>query len=234
MLQQPYCRAWRPGTSDRYCLDRSYASDFHDLCNEYARLENKLRNLLAHFGTSDSALKSGGKRVYALLREVRYELDHNFAQILKANRYSGRRRDWTWDDFNKLEPLLHMSEYEVSLPPCSTYPARLRPFLSWEREQPEWYRGNYRLFIAEKETYENATLEHALNMLAGLYCVLYAQFGTNLAVALRPRTRKEGEGYFTAQSIFSVKPPCFSPEEQYGFQWEAIKKKKGQCVPFFS
>ncbi len=121
---------------------------FHDLCNEYARLENKLRNLLAHFGVG-SALKAGGKGVYALLlREVRYELNIILRRFLKANRYSGRRRDWTWDDFKKLEPLLHMSEYEVSLPPAAhTLPA-CGPFLSWERGSRNG-TGNYRLYCGK-------------------------------------------------------------------------------------
>lgn len=232
MIDHPYCRVWRPGVPARYCLERDYAPDFHDLCGGYAGLENRLRVLLDREGASDAALEAGGRRVYRLLREARYELDHNLRGILRANGCPGRAGGWGWQDFTALEPLLRLSAYRVRLP-ASGRELLLRPFAGWQEGQPAWYRGEYPLLLSHRETLEGASLKKALEMLAALHCVLYAQFGENLADALRPRGKKEGSGYFTAASIFVVEPPDFPEEERYGFRWEEIKKEKGWCRPFF-
>ena len=81
--------------------------------------------------------------------------------------------------------------------------------------RPEWYR-EITGFIAEKETYENATLENALNMLAGcigFVCSVWYELGGSAA----PQNQERRRGVFTAQSIFSVKPPCFSLEDNMAF-----------------
>lgn len=233
MTDRPYCRTWRPGVPARYCLEREFAPDFHELCGQYAGLENRLRLLLDRAGASDAALRTGGRTVYHLLREARYELDHNLCGILRSNGYPGRPRDWGWRDFTALEPLLQLSAYCVRLPAAGREMV-LRPFDGWQQKQPEWYRGEYPLLLPRRETVEKARLQTAVEMVAALYCVLWAQFGENLADALRPSGKKEGSGYFTAASIFAAEPPDFPEEDRYGFRWEEIKKKKGWCRPFFA
>ncbi len=231
-MDRPYCRVWRPGTPARYCLERDYAADFHQLCGEYSGLENRLRALLDRRGASDEALQTGGWTVYRLLREARYELDHNLCGILRANGYPGRPRDWGWRDFAALEPLMRLSGYRVRLPAAGRE-LELCPFAHCQEGPPAWYRGEYPLIFPGRGAVEQATLQKALEMVAALHCVLYGQFGENLSAALRPRGAREGAGYFTASSIFVVQPPDFPEEERYGFRWEEIKKKKGWCTPFF-
>lgn len=233
MIDRPYRRVWRPGVPARYCLERAYAPDLHELCGQYTGLENRLRVLLNRGGASEAALAAGGRRVYRLLRETRYELDYNLQAILKANGYPGRARAWSWRDYTALEPLLRLSAYQIRLP-ASGRALLLRPFAGWLEGEPEWYRGEYPLLFPRRGEVEGASLNKALQMLAALHCVLYAQFGENLADALRPRGKREGSGYFTAASIFVTEPPDFPEEERYSFRWEEIKKKKGCCRPFFA
>lgn len=234
MLDRPYYRVWRPGISAQYCMDWKYAGDFHDLCHQYAGLENRLRTMLDRIGSYEESRYVEGKAVYALLREGRYELDYNLSRSLKANGYCGTERQYRWSDYVKLEPLMRLSEYKVYLPSCSGRGTPLIPFENWKSGPSVWYSGKYPLFFPDKKTCADARLDKAIDLLAGLYIVLFAQFGENLSEALRPRSKKVGEGYFTACSIFHTEPPQFEPEEQYDFDWSELKKKKDRFRSFFS
>lgn len=53
---------------------------------------------------------------------------------------------------------------------------------------------------------------------AGLRCLLYAQYGPEVDLAIAPRDKeKQGMGYFKAQSLFQVIPPEWEEAEQYAF-----------------
>lgn len=232
-LTQPYCRVWRPGEDSRYCLDHKYASDLGDLCGQYAEIENALRALLEKHGTGEHAMLLTGRKIYKLARSIRYELDHSFTRILKANSYPGKAGRYTYRDFTALEKPLRLSEYRVSLPNNALQAGFFRPFFGWTEDEPDWYRGNFPLLNAFAAEVEGATLLKVLAGAAALRCVLYAQFGENLDLALAPRSKKEGTGYFTAQSIFPLKPPAFLLEECYNLDWEALKREKKRYKTFF-
>lgn len=92
------------------------------------------------------------------------------------------------------------------------------PFAGLLDGELPWFLEGAKVFASNSAHRERATQENLILAVAGLRCLLYAQYGPEVDLAIAPRDKeKQGMGYFKAQSLFQVIPPEWEEAEQYAF-----------------
>lgn len=115
ILDAAYKQIWRPSQNSGCCAAKNFSDSFIELCDGYARVENKLRKLLTRIPPQNRSQPV--RAVYAPLRQAAFELQENFLQVLLANGVSRRNLPGggkiTPALFALLEPAMRLSEYRV-------------------------------------------------------------------------------------------------------------------------
>jgi hypothetical protein len=77
--------------------------------------------------------------------------------------------------------------------------------------------------------FDKASLDNLLKALAGVYCILFAQFAIYSFTAYQENNMfisgADGEMY-SWESIFSIKPSCWQADEQYDFDWSVLSDQE--------
>lgn len=228
MYHKPFYRIWRPGAGEAYCLSPHYANDFLSLCDGYARLENNLRKILSpSYGLP--------KRLYPLLKQATFEIQEHLLSLLTAHQIPlANKRKVGIAELRLLNQALRLSDYQVTLT-VGEHPLLLQPFKDLETVPPTWFLEGASIWSRNPVHVQTATIDQYIQAVAALHCMLYAQFGPQVALALAPaRTPKQGNSYFQATSLFTIVPPEWEDSECYDFDWSLLKNTKDclQIYPF--
>ena len=152
--------------------------------------------------------------------------------ILRENGYTKKRPNI--DDFRKVNVSHRLSAYEVKVPYWNGKREIRKPFRPWARKgnHLKWYRA-YNASKHDRHTsFESANFNNILDAICGLFALLSSQFGrhafspgsTLLAVSGGSDDGMESGigGYLR------VKFPTDWPKKMcYDFNWQDLKKKKG-------
>ena len=210
MHHQPFRHVWRPGPVTSYCVEKGFSTTFGEQCDGYARAENGLRTLLG--GPWPQPFP--GRKRYNLLKAITFEVEENLLQILGD---SGLPKPAKVDlsQLKRLESAYRLTEYRTVY---TITGEELRPFEGLLDGELPWFLEGAKVLASSPAHREQATQKNLILAVAGLRCLLYAQYGPEVDLAIAPRNKnKQGMGYFKAQSLFQVIPPEWEEAEQYAF-----------------
>ncbi|WP_071427141.1 hypothetical protein [Merdimmobilis hominis] len=210
MYHQPFRHVWRPGPATSYCVEKGFSTTFGEQCDGYARAENGLRTLLG--GPWPQPFP--GRKRYNLLKAITFEVEENLLQILED---SGLPKPTKVDrsQLKRLEPAYRLTGYRAVYTMTGE---EFCPFAGLLDGELPWFLEGAKVFASNSAHRERATQENLILAVAGLRCLLYAQYGPEVDLAIAPRDKeKQGMGYFKAQSLFQVIPPEWEEAEQYAF-----------------
>ena len=229
--RRPYCRIYRENKKeqDEYVLDDRYCGIRGELIRYYNILQSDVLNIFNYIELDKNNLSTFSLKNYQILTNICIEVENNLKGIIKANIYS-KKHHLTMNDYKKLEKYLKLSEYEVEIKGI-----RLRPFCDFNSKEPIWYSAYNDIKHNRTSEIKKATLENVINALAGLYVLIYAQFGI-YSVCASDRELMVAEidhGVSNSENVISVftikKLPLWSEKEKYDFDW---KISKDEADPF--
>ena len=248
-INKPYYRIIRPFSSDGSPHDYQtswekdfpahprYANDRQELWRAYMLIEKDLLRLFEYVEPSDDNIQTYSHRIYELLLRAATEFETNCKRILEANGYS-RRRNLDIRDYFKINKSSKLGDYAVLL--NAWYPQKklLTPFKEWARGQFSlpWYQSYNSVKLDRYKEFKKASLSNVLFAVAAVYVILFSQFAFFAGV---PSYRffyrvDDDEGTIsTPEHIFEVKPPKWSAEDIYEFDWYLIKDDPEPFARFF-
>jgi len=187
MLQQPYKRIARPfetptgsfvgGQVDQsYLVQSGYATDRTTFIRGYHALESDLKRLFEYVEPDDRNLKAFSTRLYELLLRASTEFEASCKAILLDNGYSGLSR-LNMNDYRKIEGATHLSRYKLRLTVWAGSPREIQPLEQWSSGNPlQWYQAYNDVKHNRIADFHKANLENAVDAVASLFIVLFAQF----------------------------------------------------------
>ena len=219
---------------DPYVLHKKYATNRIELCRAYSLLEQSLVSLFDYVEPATPNLSTFSHRFYELLLRASTEFETNSKYILCANGYT-TENDYSIKDYCKIAQASHLQGYEVIYENWRGGPYRFKPFDSWSKSHPlEWYKNYNTVKHNREQEFELANLKNTIHAVAGVFVILFSQFGLNtnwkdhsLEVAI------DEEYLRSTHNIFAVKPPIdWDSDNCYTFDWEAIKKQEDPFVSY--
>lgn len=249
-INYPYHRIWRPMIGYNWMqmnwenldapvrkLDYLGSDDFvnqQEMCTLVTTAHLIIQDLYELFNyvePNDICLNTYSHRLYELLLRSATEFEANCKAILDANGYvkhSGR--DLNVNDYYKIEAACKLSGYSVCFGRWPNHD--FKPFEAWNSGTYiplPWYQGYNHVKHNRYANFHVANLENVMNGIAGLLCILHAQFGDQMITACY-----EGFGMMqeeqekVATGTFVITTPSFSEAEKYDFTWD---DSKGVKVP---
>jgi len=183
-------------------------------------------------------------RYHQLFSNICAEIETNFRGILKANGYTrGKEEAWNMkDDFFKTNPALKLHEYKIK----SSYYEKIystyigQPFAKWNPskyplfDDPNyfplnWYQDHNAVKHHRSTDFDKANLKNVLTALAGLYILLYAQFGYFVEIISHRQTGinffKPRKDYISNNEMgFLLEhEPSWNDDEKYEFDWDSLQ-----------
>lgn len=246
-LAKPYFRIWREGgntscdddgwysfiSDPRYCQERT------SLCRAYKMLEQDLEVLFEYIEPCDTNKSTHSHRTFELMLRACTEFEANCKGILLANGYSPTKKDgksklieqWNIADYWKINKALKLSDYKVLLKPWHPHPLQLQPFRDWHsvtsHQGINWYQAYNDAKHNRDTKFERSNFENTIEAIAGLLCVLFAQFNVHTTYPYRPPHWIHGMNALGMQglegSMFDIAPPTWTTTECYGFEWTILK-----------
>ena len=145
------------------------------------------------------------------------EIEAQFQGILQENNYIFKNNLSTKDYFN-LKDILKLNEYKIRFRNFSNL-GKFSPFVKWNKDKQTkslcWYNNYNEIKHNKYENFEKANLKTALNCLAALAILLYAQFKNFIQL-------KE----YIEQIFIFEKIPVWDKNEWYFFYNEKWEEKK--------
>ena len=253
---KPYHRIWRPvkdydwsnsvisfddNSEPKPTLDYLYDDCFANqeekksLITATRMILRDLNTLYDYIEPSDDNLGVFSHRIYELLLRTAAEFEANCKGILKANGYSKPENEWCVKDYFKISRAARLNEYRLTFERWETGHV-FRPFIEWNpsrRELLKWYDAYNEVKHDRYGNFKKAKLEYLMNALAGLICIMHAQYGEGMSYVgfQEYGTTNINEG-IVETPIFTIKAPHFPEEEQYGFIWENIKTDQQPVVNY--
>lgn len=227
MINNPYYRIYRSNkkNQDEYVLDNRYCNIRGDLIRYYNLLQGEVLSLFNYIELDEDNFDTFSLKNYQILINICIEVENNLKGIISANTYIySKKQDLTMEDYKKLEKYLKLSEYELEIKGI-----KLKPFEGFNDKKPFWYTVYNDIKHNRTTKIKEATLKNVVNALAGLYVLIYAQFGTYsvctsnrfLTVAELDYGAANGENVI---SIFTItKFPLWNEKEEYDFNWNILK-----------
>lgn len=128
-----------------------------------------------------------------------------------------------------------MNEYKVTFERWETV-HEFKPFLEWNpsrRETLTWYDAYNDVKHDRHSNFKKARLEYLMNALAGLICIMHAQYGEGMShVGFQEYGTTDINEGVVETPMFTIKAPHFPNEEQYGFIWDNIKNDHDSIVNY--
>lgn len=207
----------------RYCQERS------SLCRAYQILQKDLERLFEYIEPCDSNKQVYSHRTFELLLRAATELEANCKGILRANDYSSKS-SLNMEDYWKINRAAKLCEYKVRLGFWSPEPLTLQPFGEWKESiyKPlKWYQA-YNAAKHNRDTaFHQSNLENTVQAVAGLLCILFAQFNIYSTHPYRSPSwfyiGGEDDMKGMDNSIFDIADPVWDESESYNFDWNTLK-----------
>lgn len=249
-LAKPYFRIWRNGGTtlyddDRffpYILDPRYCRERTSLCRAYKMLEQDLEILFEYIEPCDANKSAHSHRTFELMLRASTEFEANCKGILLANGYSPNKSNgqprlsdyWNIRDYWRINNAIKLSDYKVILKAWHPNSLELEPFRDWhgtESFQPlGWYQAYNEAKHNRDTKFERSNFENTIKAIAGLLCVLFAQFSIHTTYPYghaREVELDDDDNTLSRQglggSIFDIDPPTWAIEESYDFDWKILK-----------
>lgn len=238
-INQPYYRIMRPMVKRnpfcKYVLDQRFADDRNMLCHSYKILENDLKKLFEYVDPSNNNLSTYSHRTYELLLRAATEFETNCKRILEKNGYN-RSGSLNITDYYKINQATRLAEYEVYIEIWRPGRKLIKPFDEWNNSHSlTWYQDYNQVKHNRHVEFERASLENLLLAIAGVYCILFAQFGAysfNAYQQINMIEDNDDGSIFANESIFSLKPASWSNQDKYDFDWDSLKTTANPFVRF--
>lgn len=253
-ILKPYYRIWRPvknydWTNSVFSIDdndepKPTLNYLYD--NRFANQEEKkslitttrmilrdLNNLYDYIEPSDDNLCVYSHRIYELLLRTATEFEANCKGILKANGYSKSENEWCVKDYFKISRVARLNEYSLTFERWENA-HEFKPFIEWNpsrRGTLTWYEAYNEVKHDRYGNFKKARLEYLMNALAGLICILHAQYGEGMShVGFQEYGTTDINEGIVETPMFTIKAPHFPDEEQYGFIWDNIKAEQDPII----
>lgn len=215
---------------DEYAVCAANAPDFQSLMRAYYVIQDDLERVFEFVEPTDANVNVYSVRTFELLLRACVEVEANCRAILRANSYSKKpESDWTMKEYCKVEQATHLSDYSVQLRTWHPTDLIINPFAEWKSgKSVPWYRAYNECKHNRANMFSSASLLNSIKAVAGLYCVLFAQFGfwvsdsrkgggLKMYTTDEPRTRMVG----IPGGLFDIDPfDDWTDDEKYGFSWE--------------
>ena len=211
-----------------YCKDERYSRNRGDLVIAYQLIVSDLNRIFEFIEPSDINLKCYSHRIYELFLRACTEVDSNFKGIMCDNGYA---KPSNMDHYKKTNAALKLNEYQLKLE-RNNNGAVLTPFDGFgksapDSHSPEWYKAYNSVKHNRLEKFNEANLGNLINAVAGLYVLLFSQFGICANYSSEPHFLVGSKGLSDANEyavIFTITgKPIFSDSERYDFQWDQLK-----------
>jgi hypothetical protein len=236
-LTKPYFRIARGISYDDeddlftpYVLDARYCQERSSLCRAYKILQKDLETLFEYIEPCDSNNETYSHRTFELMLRICTEFEANCKGILAANNYNNNSNNLNIKDYWKINTATKLSDYKLILKTWHPNPLELRPFSQWQHAdyQPlSWYQAYNDAKHNRDTKFHRSNLECTIQALAGLLCILYAQFNIHTTHLYRPPQMLYSEDSLGMEglegSIFDISPPTWSDLESYDFEWKVLK-----------
>lgn len=140
-------------------------------------LETVFRSIHPH----ESNFEVYGHQIRNLIILASTEVESSLFAILKANNVSSINKNYTTNDYVKLNNILKLYDYEVSL---NHYPwmKPVSPFRDWDSDIPtkslNWYNSYNKIKHNREIEFNEAKLIHSINAIVAVHILLISQFGT--------------------------------------------------------
>ncbi len=255
MIQKPFFRIYRPfspsvienGGMLFYAEDSRYCGERMQLIRMFKMLQLQVIETFQYVEPVHENRDVFSLRYHQLYGNICAEIETNFRGILKSNGYAeGNEKNWNiCADFHKTNTALKLNEYKIEsyLYEISNCTDACQPFSSWNSPQYTalpWYQEHNAVKHDRTAGYSHASLKNVVTSLAGLYILLFAQFGylvdaitTNGVILMvfddgHKTTARSDMGYNITQQ------PSWNEADIYGFEWESIKENSNpyQCFTF--
>lgn len=244
-IAKPYHRLWRPVkgydplgsiwqedhpvASLDYLRDERFAcqAEMRSLLTTAKLILDDLYELFNYIEPDDTNLSVFSHRIYELLLRTATEFETNCKGILKDNGYAKADNKMNMSkDYFKLASVMRLSEYKVVFDRWSTN-HQFDPFIDWNTTSYlplTWYQGYNNVKHNRYSNFKQASLENLMNSLAGLLCILHAQYGEKMAYGF-VNNLSLGLNYQEQLEIeqFTIIAPTFPEAEQYDFIWDVLK-----------
>lgn len=239
-LSKPYRRMIRPftdgeylpgGDDEPYVLSDLYAPDRSALIRAYSVIERDLVRLFDYVEPCDDNLNTYSYRAYELLLRAATEFETNCKAILTSNGYSSSDK-LCIKDYHKINAASKLSDYKIILNQWLPGERIFEPFRDWAKcpkcHTLRWYQSYNMVKHDRGKEFSKANLCNVVMSVTGVLVILFSQFHV---FALNPHQRVESHivengSIYVESSLFRVVPPsasAWSPDEQYEFDWNAIK-----------
>lgn len=184
-----------------------------------------LYELFNYVQPHDNNLNVFSHRIYELLLRTATEFEANCKAILLANGYAGHG-NLTINDYFKIAAATKLSDYIVTFGRWeSTH--FFKPFVTWNGttySPLSWYQDYNSVKHNRYINFSQANLANLMDAIAGLLCILHAQFGEDMAeVCFEQVTEPQNNQQKVETGTFVIQAPNFADAEKYEFIWDDIK-----------
>ena len=244
-----------------YVEDERYCKERIQLLRMYKMLQTQVIDTFQYVEPVKTNKDVYSLRYHQLYWNICAEIETNFRGILKANGYTRklktnenkRKKEPDWnikDDYFVANSALKLNEYklksycyEISNDTDNDTDNDInvgQPFANWNAEKYArlvWFAEHNSVKHDRSVEFRNANLKNVVTALAGLYILLFAQFGfladaiTNNGILL---VSAENESYIPCgvnndMGYYLHETPMYRESEKYNFNWDEIKT---ECKPF--
>lgn len=247
-IVKPYYRIWRPvkdydwGKANFHFGDDNEPKPTLDYLydNRFANQQEKksliiatrlimrdLNEIFDFVEPSNDNTSVYSHRIYELLLRAATEFESNCKGILKANGYTGPReeKDWCVKDYFKISGAARLSEYRITFERWATDQV-YTPFTEWNpsrRETLSWYDAYNKVKHDRFTNFTMANLDNLVKAVAGLLCILHAQYGEGMSVVgYNGNGAIDADECLVETEMFTIHAPHFPENEKYDFIWDNI------------
>ncbi|MGZ8908250.1 MAG: hypothetical protein ACXW1U_21315 [Methylobacter sp.] len=233
-LTKPFVRIVRPFVGGEYLNDtfqewylndHRHAQDSTHYIRSYHLLEKELLSVFEYVEPHNLNLGCFSHRIYALLLRASTEFEANARVILTDNGYASARQ-LTARDYWKIEAATRLSDCEVILPVWGGGAKHVAPFREWKTSHTlGWYQAYNAVKHDRSVNFSQASLENAINAVAGVLAILFAQVHVRAFDPHHDVTsiQWECDVWSHDQCFFSIKLPRWNDCDCYDFDWKSLK-----------
>lgn len=164
----PFHRCYRPlvkrvnsGSGEyRYLQDDDYAQKPYMFTRAFEELQSDLKEVFSFVEPTYNNRKTYSYKIQQLFIRVCIELEANFKEILKENKYSKDESRWVISDYWKIDVSHKLSDYSVIMPTWEGKGKVFTPFAGWKTSPTlNWYRAYQRTKHSRAAKLNEANLE---------------------------------------------------------------------------
>ena len=153
------------------------------------------------------------------------EFEANAKSILTINGYS-EAGNWNISDYYKLNSVMRLSEYIITIPIWDGNYRTIQPFAQWKSSHSlAWYQDYNKVKHNRASAFSSASFGNAVTAVAAVFTIVFAQF---YILAFDPHHTVEF--YSSSDNILSHNscllyvelPTSWTLAEQYDFDWQTL------------